>query len=108
MAMAAGDDKPVAFNPNAPTGDAYIKTLPPAQAATVKALLAGRMAFPSGAGMRSPYWQQMLSRVAQADPNFDAVNYNSRNSTRREFTAGQSAKNIKALNTGHRPLGPAR
>jgi hypothetical protein len=105
MLLAAGDDAPVSVDPNAPTGAAYLKTLPPATSATVKALLAGRMSFPAGAGMRSPYWQQMLAHVAQADPNFDAVNYNSRNATRREFTAGQSAKNIKALNTAIGHLG---
>jgi len=85
------------------TGDEFLKHLKPADAATVKALAAGRMAFPAGAALRSPYWQTMLNSVAHYDPEFDAVNYNARAATRRDFTAGKSAQNIKALNTaiGH-------
>ena len=57
------------------------------------------MAFPTGPALKTPYWQNMLSMVAQADPSFDAVNYNARTKTRADFTSGKSAENIKALNT---------
>jgi len=85
------------------TGDAYLATLPPQAAAQVKALADGRMAFPTGTALKSPYWQGMLSAVSQYDPQFDAVNYNARAKTRSDFTSGKSANNIKALNTlaGH-------
>jgi hypothetical protein len=84
-------------------GDDFLATLPATQAAQVKALADGRMAFPSGFALKSPYWQNMLSSVSQYDPSFDAVNYNARAKTRSDFTSGKSANTIKALNTaiGH-------
>src|SRR5690349_10961119 len=84
-------------------GDAYLKTLSAPDAALVRGLADGRIAFPTGAALRSPYWQKVLTNVVNYDPNFDAVNYGSRYATRKDFTSGKSAQNIKALNTaiGH-------
>lgn len=84
-------------------GEDYLKSIPPALATQVKAYAEGRQAFPAGFALKSPYFQQMMQMVGQYDPTFDAVNYNARASTRRDFTSGQSAKNITALNTalGH-------
>lgn len=87
------------------TGADYAKRLPSEVAAQANALLAGRMAFPSGAALKSPYWQTMLQHVAHIDPNFDAVNYNARASTRRDYVSGKSAQNIRALNTAIGHLG---
>lgn len=85
------------------TGETALSGIPPAMADQVKALADGRMAFPSGFALKSPYWQQMLQLVSQYDPNFDAINYNARSKTRQDFTSGKSAENIKSLNTaiGH-------
>lgn len=85
------------------TGDAYLSTIDPNQAAQVRALAEGRMAFPTGTALKSPYWQQMLSAVSQYDPSFEAANYNARAKTRNDFTSGKSAQSINALNTvlGH-------
>jgi len=85
------------------TGDPYLQTLPGARAQQVKALAEGRMAFPSGFALKSPYWQQLLQDVSQYDPSFDAVNYGARAKTRADFTSGKSAQNINAINTaiGH-------
>lgn len=85
------------------TGDAYLQTLPQNIADQVKALAEGRMQFPGGFALKSPYWQQMISAVSQYDPSFDAVNYNARASTRKDFTSGKSAQNVTAINTamGH-------
>lgn len=87
----------------APSGDGYLKTLSPPEAAQVRALSEGRMQFPTGMALSKPYWQGMLSSVAQFDPNFDAANPQSRSATRRDFTSGKSAQNITAMNTavGH-------
>lgn len=84
-------------------GDEFLGSVPKPIADQVKALAEGRMQFPAGFALKSPYWQNMISMVSQYDPSFDAVNYNSRASTRRDFTSGQSSKNITALNTaiGH-------
>jgi hypothetical protein len=86
-------------------GDEYLKSINPNIALQVKALADGRMAFPTGMALKAPYWQNLLQAVGQYDPNFDAVNYNSRAKTRGDFTSGKSAQNIKALNTAIGHLG---
>ena len=88
---------------NLPTGDAFLQTQPKPVADQVKALAEGRMAFPAGFALKSPYWQHMIQMVSQYDPQFDAVNYNARAKTRADFTSGKSAQSINALNTviGH-------
>ena len=85
------------------TGDEFLKTIPSNIGPQVKALAEGRMAFPSGFALKSPYWQNMLQAVAQYDPNFDAVNYNARAQTRAAFTKGPPATSLAAMNTvmGH-------
>jgi hypothetical protein len=84
-------------------GDEFVKSLEPALGAQVKALAEGRMQFPNGPALKTPYWQTMLRNVAQYDPEFDAINYNSRSKTRADFTQGKSAQNMTAINTtvGH-------
>lgn len=81
------------------TNDQFLSQLTPQAAAQVKALAEGRMAFPSGFALKTPYWQNMLSAVSQYDPNFDAINYNARAAARKSFTSGPDANNIAALNT---------
>lgn len=87
------------------TGNAYLSTLPQQTASQVRALADGRMQFPSGTALKSPYWQGMLSAVSQYDPNFDAVNYNARSNTRKAFTSGKEAQTVNALNTVAEHLG---
>lgn len=88
---------------SAATGDAYLQTLPKQMADQVKALAEGRMSFPGGFALKSPYWQQMVQMVSQYDPTFDAVNYNARAAVRKAFTSGNEAKSLNAANTvmGH-------
>ncbi|HZQ71694.1 MAG TPA: hypothetical protein VFB08_02160 [Burkholderiales bacterium] len=85
------------------SGDPFLQTMPKAKADQVKALAEGRMQFPAGFALKSPYWQDMLSSVAQYDPAFDAVNYNARAKTRGAFLAGKEGQSLNALNTvmGH-------
>lgn len=87
------------------TGAEFLAKLPPTEQSQVKALAEGRMAFPAGKAAASPYWQQRVAQVSQYDPTFDAINYNARAATRRDFTSGTSSKNIKALNTALGHLG---
>lgn len=107
MRAQLAKDNPPAADPryDALTGTEYLKHLSSTDAAKVRALADGRLAFPSGAGMRSPYWQQMVDHVAHYDPTFDAVNYQARQHTRVDFTSGKSAQNIRALNTAIGHLG---
>lgn len=85
--------------------EGFLAKLPAQTSAQVKALQEGRMAFPSGFALKSPYWQQMIQAVSQYDPSFDAVNYNARSKARNDFTSGQEARTINALNTGIGHLG---
>lgn len=102
-------DTPVYLNNGALTvdthGDDFLKTLPPATATIVKKLAEGQMQFPSGFAIQKPYWQGIIQAVAQYDPNFDAVNYNARAATRKDFTSGKSAQNITSFNTAIGHLG---
>lgn len=81
------------------SGDAFLSTLPPGAATQVRALAEGRMQFPGGFALKSPYWQQMISAVSQYDPNFDAVNYNARSKTYNDFTSGKSRQNLTSIDT---------
>lgn len=85
------------------SGDEFLKTMPKPVADQIKAISEGRIAFPSGFALKTPYWQKMVQMLSQYDPNFDAVNYGSRSKTRNDFTAGKSAANIASFNTaiGH-------
>ena len=96
---------PPMADPNGMHGDAYLSAIDPTIAAQVKALAEGRMAFPTGTALKSPYWQGMLQHVAQYDPSFDAVNYNARAGTRKDFTSGKAAQTVNALNTVAEHLG---
>lgn len=80
-------------------GDQFISTLPANIGAQVRALADGRMAFPSGFALKTPYWQQMISAVSQYDPSFDAVNFNARAKTRASFTSGADSTNVTAIGT---------
>lgn len=81
----------------------FLAKLPPAEQPLIKALVEGRMAFPTGTALRAPYWQGIIQKVAEYDPSFDTINYNARLNTRKDFTSGTSAKQVNALNTviGH-------
>lgn len=84
-------------------GENFLKTIPQNVGSQVKALSEGRLQFPAGFALKSPYWQNMLSMTSQYDPSFDAINYNARSQTRKDFTSGKSAQSLNALNTvmGH-------
>lgn len=86
-------------NPAGTSGNDFLNTLPPQIGTQVKAIAEGRMAFPGGMAMKTPYWQQMIQAVGQYDPNFDAVNYNARNKTYQDFTSGKSRQNVNSIDT---------
>jgi hypothetical protein len=101
---AQGPEIVAPIDPNAPHGEAFLKTIP-AQAAMVKALAEGKQPWPSSFALGKPYWQDLLNKVFQYDPTFDTAqaSNNARVKTRVDFTSGASAKTINALNTvvGH-------
>lgn len=87
------------------TGPDFLKTLDPNIGNQVKALAEGRMQFPSGFALKTPYWQTMLSAVSQYDPSFDASNFGARSKLRADVTStsGKAGQSIAAINTaiGH-------
>lgn len=80
-----------------------LERLQPGMSAMIKALADGRMQFPGSFALKSPYWNKVLQLVGEYDPTFDATNYKTRASTRKDFTSGKAANNIRSLNTaiGH-------
>jgi hypothetical protein len=93
------------ISPSNLSGQDYLKTLDRPTAALVQALADGRKSFPTGMALKTPYWQNMLQHVANFDPGFDEINYTSRAATRKDFTSGKAANNIRALNTAIGHLG---
>lgn len=78
--------------------------LPPRIVEEIKAYKDGRLPYnPTMA--QKPRGQALTSLIMQYDPEFDAVNYASRNATRKDFTSGASAKNITSFNTAIGHLG---
>ena len=99
-----GDGTSIPLKDQGKTGDEYLKTLAPADAAQVKALDEGRLPV-SVYSLRSPGMRVLVERTMQYDPNFDATTYQVRQSVRRDFTSGPTARNITALNTAIGHLG---
>ncbi len=83
--------------------EAALEGLSPGIQAVIKQLADYKMQLPGGMALKSPYWQNILERTAQYDPDFDSSQYNVRVKLRQDFTSGKSADNVKALNTavGH-------
>jgi hypothetical protein len=86
------------------TGEAYLATLPPQMRGVVKAIAEGQLAPPS-ASSRSPQAQALLQAVYQYDPTANATNLPARTQTRKDFTSGKSANNLRALNQAIGHLG---
>ena len=86
MAGAAGSSAPPVDPATGQpmTGETYLATLPPERAAQIKAMDEGRMNFPTGLALRSPYFQHMLNQLYQYNPEASA----------------QTATAVKAFNTG--------
>lgn len=57
------------------------------------------MPLPSGFALRSPYWQDVMKRATEINPEFDGTKYQSRQRIRNDFASGKAALNIRALNT---------
>lgn len=87
--------------PGMANGDAPLNE---AQSRRVQAIIEGREPYPSP-NTRSGDAQLIREAVHAADPTFDAVNYNARAATRKNFTAGKAAGNLTAFNTAIGHLG---
>lgn len=88
-----------AFNPDQPTGEAFLATLDPNERAIVQAVVDGRYPVPTGRAASSPEWLRVVHAATQVDPSFDASNYAARAAARKDFTSGKSSQQILSLNT---------
>jgi hypothetical protein len=66
---------------------------------TVKAIVEGRQTAPTSFAQKSPYWQDVMDKVHQVDPEFTEQ----RAQLRKAFTVGPQSKEVNAINTamGH-------
>jgi len=85
------------------SGEDFLSTIPQDQASIVRALVEGRMKFPSGRALTSPFWRRMIAATAQYEPGFDVTVGARRNKTASNFASGAEARNITSFNTaiGH-------
>jgi hypothetical protein len=83
--------------------EAALQGVSAGDAAVIKQLAEYKINLPSGMALRTPYWQNILGRVALYEPTFDATQYNVRMGVKRDFTSGTSSKTALSLNTaiGH-------
>ncbi len=84
------------------SGDDFLKTLPAGAQSIVKDYASGKLSV-SPMMARTPQGIALLGAITQYDPSFDAINYNARAQTRKDFTSGKAAQSATALNTvlGH-------
>ncbi len=66
-----------------------------AKSGVVKAIVEGRQSPPSGFAQKTPYWQDVMQKVYQVDPEWSEQ----RAQVRKAFTTGTDGRNIGALNT---------
>lgn len=76
-----------------------LKSLPQGTADLVRGIVDGRVPLPTGAAMRSAYWQNLLGYAMAYEPGFDATQWRVRLDTRVDFAKGKAAQNIRSLNT---------
>jgi hypothetical protein len=95
---AAGGSPTLPAGQPGQTGDAYLATLPPATAATVKAIGEGREAPPAAAN-RSKEAQAILGALNQSYPGYDATKFPTYAATRKAFTSGPIGTAINSFNT---------
>lgn len=81
---------------NLPTGEDFLKTLPPGLAAQIKAV--GTYRQPAPAGRTSPTGIKFMSLVNQAFPSFDASQYGSKVKARNDFATGKNGNTVRSLN----------
>jgi hypothetical protein len=82
------------------TGDDFLKTLPPNEATMVKKMVNGEIQPPSSYALsRSPYWNGLMLKAAQYDPDFDQTIWGARFAGRKDFYGGgKSSEMVRAAN----------
>lgn len=91
---AAATPAPKAADGTPLTGPDLVKTFG-AKGAMVQSIVDGRQSMPQGFALKTPYWQDIMNKVYQVDPQFSEQ----RAQIRKAFATGPDGKNIGALNT---------
>lgn len=97
--MQAGgvNNPPVPAGPNGqPLQGAELYNTFGGKAGVVKAIVEGRQSPPASFAQKSPYWQDVMQKVYQVDPQFNEQ----RAQVRKAFATGSDGRNIGNLNTG--------
>lgn len=67
---------------------------------TAKMIAEGRMAPLTGFAMRSPWGQQVMSRVSEINPDFSATKFQERQKVVNAFAAGKEGQTTRSFNVG--------
>lgn len=94
QAGAAITSPPKAADGTPLTGADLVKSFG-AKGAMVQSIVDGRQSMPQGFALKSPYWQDIMNKVYQVDPQFSEQ----RAQIRKAFTTGSDGRNIGSLNT---------
>ena len=102
-AQGLGSEPPSAItdaNGSPVTGDEYLKSLPPHEATMIKKMVSGEIQPPSPYLLaRSPYWNGLMLKAGQYDPDFDQTAWGARFAGRKDFYGGgKSAEMVRAAN----------
>jgi hypothetical protein len=99
VASDASAPEPAARPAGGLRNDKALDGIPPGAASIVKGMVDGRISPPSSFALSKPYWQGMIAKAADYDPNFDQTTWAGRVATRKDFADGQAAKGVTAINT---------
>jgi hypothetical protein len=80
-------------DPNA-SGEDFLRTLPPARAAQIRAIANGDLPLPTGRAAASGPGQFLAQQVLQYDPTASTINLQTRQATRKAFTSGTQGQSI--------------
>lgn len=92
-------------NDSGQNGEDFLGTLSPEMGAKVKGIAAGDLSMPTGRERATDKGRELMDAVMKYDPTANEINLPARKATRKDFTSGKSAENIKALNTAIAHLG---
>ncbi len=92
-------------NPNV-TGEEFLKTLDPGKAETVRGIAEGRIPYPSGFIMKTPYGQWLTQAVGQYEPGIDSTKIKERATFNTQMGSATPSsvggqKNLMGTSLGH-------
>lgn len=94
----AGGASPGAAGNAKLTGEAFLATLAPAEAAHVRAIVQGRADLKNLSGYKGGQREKYLMWARQYDPEFNEADYATGKATERAFTSGVEGRKIRSFN----------